>query len=121
MKKILVIEDDAALQTAYQDALTKAGYTPIIAGNGDQGLELVKSQTPDCIILDIFLPGGSDGIAVLTKLKHDDATKLIPVIMMTNAEDLLNPTLDLGAMWYFVKAETTLDVIVGKLKEILHE
>lgn len=119
MKKILVIEDNVPLQAAYRDILTRAGYSVIDATIGEQGLNRAHAEQPDLVILDVLLPGGIDGFEVLERLKKDVLTKSIPVIMMTNLEEHLSTSLEKGAVWYFVKANTALDDLVAKVREII--
>jgi DNA-binding response OmpR family regulator len=118
MKKILVVDDDVNLQKIYSAKLTSKGYETIIAGNGNEGFEKAINEKPDLIILDIIMPGGTDGVETLQELKQNDNTKNIPVIMMTNMESQYMQTLNYGAVWYFVKASTSLDQLIEKIEEI---
>jgi DNA-binding response OmpR family regulator len=121
MKTILIVEDEKSLQEAYLTKFKKNGYSVMLATSGDQGITLAQEKIPDLIILDLMLPGGIDGMNVLTILKNDPKTKQIPVIIMTNIEDQTSPSLDIGAVWYFVKSDVHLDYLVAKVKEILRD
>lgn len=120
MKKILFIEDESALQKSIGDALEQAGYEVISALDGELGLRLAKTEKPDLILLDLILPK-MRGFEVLEQLKGDLATKEVPVIILTNLENMedVNQALELGAMTYLVKTHYTLDEVVGKIKKAL--
>jgi DNA-binding response OmpR family regulator len=122
MKKILFIEDEAALQKTFRDILEKEGYQMISALDGESGLRLAKSQKPDLILLDLILPK-KDGFEVLKELKEDEATKGIPVIVLTNLEDIesVEKAIELGATTYLVKAQYTLEEVIQKVKKALEK
>lgn len=120
MKKILFIEDESALQKTFETAFKKEGFEMISALDGETGLKLAEKEKPDLILLDLILPK-IEGIEVLKKLKEDEKTKDIPVIVLTNLEDLekIEKAMELGAKAYLVKAEFSLQEVVDKVKEIL--
>lgn len=80
--KILVIEDSRILQTGMKYALIKAGHDVQIAVDGNEGLQLAQKNLPDLILLDMMLPMMS-GVDVLAALKKENATKDIPVFVLT--------------------------------------
>jgi len=120
MAKILVVEDEISLQKAMMDVLTLNGYEAIGAGNGEEGLQRAKSDNPDLILLDIILPK-MNGFDVLKELKANDATKAIPVIVLTNLEGSgdIEQALSLGATTYLVKTNYELDDIVKRVRGAL--
>ena len=120
MYKILVIEDESALQKTLGAVLTKNGYKVIKALDGDIGLQLAQKESPDLIILDIILPK-VNGFEVLRELKSKDATKAVPVIILTNLESMedIEKALDGGASTYLVKSNYTLGEILQKVKQEL--
>jgi len=122
MKKILFIEDEFALQKTFRDVLEKEGYQMISALDGESGLNLAKSQKPDLILLDLILPK-KDGFEVLKELKKDESTKEIPVIVLTNLEDIesVEKAIELGANTYLVKAQYTLNEVIQKVKKALEK
>jgi len=120
MAKILFIEDETALQKTLSAVMEQAGHTVVNAYDGEKGLELAQEAAPDLILLDLILPK-MDGFSVLEKLKGDEKTKSIPVIVLTNLEsvDDVEKVIGLGATTYLVKANYDLDDIVGKINEVL--
>jgi DNA-binding response OmpR family regulator len=87
-RTVLVIEDEAILQTVLYDVLSDEGYDVLQAYDGAQGLDLATSRRPDLIILDFGLPVHS-GADILARLKGRDDTRWIPVIAMTGLTALL--------------------------------
>jgi DNA-binding response OmpR family regulator len=120
MKKILFIEDESALQKTFRGVLEKEGYEMISALDGETGLRLAKSEKPDLILLDLILPKVS-GFEVLKSLKANQETKDIPVIVLTNLEDLesIDKVFRLGTTTYLVKAQYSLEEVIEKIKKAL--
>ena len=121
MKKILFIEDEASLQKAVGDVLTEEEFEVISALDGEVGLRLAKDQKPDLILLDLVMPK-MNGIEVLKRLKEFEETKDIPVIVLTNSEEMehIQQAIDLGATTYLVKINYKLDEVVEKIKGVLN-
>lgn len=103
-KKILVIDDTEFMTKLISDTLTEAGYVVVTASDGYQGLERVRTEKPDLVILDIVMPG-IDGFEVCRILREDDRNNLMPIIMLTAQEDEDNKLtgLELGADDYIIK------------------
>ncbi|HOR22235.1 MAG TPA: response regulator, partial [Ruminococcus sp.] len=101
MKKILLIEDEAALREELSVLLKNAGYTPVSVTEWDSVPEQMKSSGADLILLDINLPG-LNGEALLQEFRRESST---PVIMLT-AYGSINQAVEamrLGAVDYLVK------------------
>ena len=122
MKKILFIEDEAALQKTFGEVLEQEGYKMISAMDGEEGIRLVKSEKPDLILLDLIMPK-LNGFEVLKNLKSDKTTEGVPVIVLTNLEGTgdVEKSIELGAMTYLVKANYTLEEVIKKIKQALGE
>jgi signal transduction histidine kinase/CheY-like chemotaxis protein len=99
--RVLVVEDDANAFELIASALGSAGYFTIRARHGDEAIRLAKDSRPAAVTLDLVLPG-MDGWEVLKRLKSDDATRQLPVVIisMIDNRDL---GMALGADDYFVK------------------
>jgi DNA-binding response OmpR family regulator len=122
MPKILFIEDESALQKTIGEVLKQEGYEVISALDGEIGLRLAQTEKPALILLDLILPK-LNGFEVLEKLKGDEQTRQISVIVLTNLEDMadVEKALELGATTYLVKENYSLEEIVKKVKKTLHE
>jgi DNA-binding response OmpR family regulator len=83
-KKILVIDDDEGILEGFQAVFENEGYTVIISRNGNDLKLLSKKDYPDIILLDVLL-SGLDGRDLCLRLKEDQNTKQIPIIMMSAA------------------------------------
>lgn len=81
-KQVLLVDDDPLMHRLFQHHLERAGYQMISATNGRDGLELAGRQLPNLIVMDIMMPD-MDGVAALRELKKTDATKAIPIIIIT--------------------------------------
>ncbi len=118
--KLLIVEDDPLMSRMYEKIFTFEGFEVILAGNGEEGLELVKKERPNLILLDIMMPK-MNGLQVLEKIKIDPDTKSIPVVMLTNLagqQDAEN-ALTKGAVKYIVKSEYDPKQVTNMVKEIL--
>jgi two-component system cell cycle response regulator DivK len=82
-KRILIVEDQEDNRKILRDLLTSAGYEPIEAVTGEEGLALAETQRPDLILMDIQLPG-LDGYEATRRIKANPALRGIPVIAVTS-------------------------------------
>jgi two-component system, cell cycle response regulator DivK len=82
-KRILVIEDHEDNRRILRDLLTSAGYEPIEAVTGEEGVALAETHRPDLILMDIQLPG-LDGYEATRRIKANPALRHIPVIAVTS-------------------------------------
>jgi CheY-like chemotaxis protein len=116
MPKVLVVEDDHFLGTAYKVKLTKEGYDFRLATDGEEVMTVLQEFMPDVILLDLVMPR-KDGFAVLGELKKDPKFKDIPVIVASNLgqQEDHEKAKQLGAVDYVTKSELSLDAIVEKI------
>lgn len=84
MTRVLVIDDELSIQKLVKTNLGARGYQVAVAADGEKGLEAVRLDRPDLILLALMLPGMS-GWDVLMALKTDPKLRKIPVIIMTAA------------------------------------
>src|SRR4051812_25940824 len=82
MKQILVVDDDPLMHRLFQHHLERAGYQMVSARSGREALDIASRQPPQLIVMDIMMPD-IDGLEALRELKKGDATKAIPVIVIT--------------------------------------
>ncbi len=122
MSKIILVEDEQILLKALSIQLLSAGFEVLTANNGEAGLELIKKEKPDAILLDILMPKMT-GFEVLEHLKKDAHLKNIPVIVLSNQgqEAEKQKGLSLGAADYYVKSDTDLSDLTNKVKAVLEK
>lgn len=115
--KIVLIEDDEILSKVLYVELTDVGFEVTRAYDGETGLEMVRSQKPDLVLLDLVLPK-KHGFEVLGDLKKAPDMRDIPVVILTmlGADDDIKKGLSLGANDYIVKSQHAVTEIIGKVK-----
>lgn len=111
MEKILYADDDADIQELIKGILTKEGYEVSIAKDGNDALNLTKTQRPDLVILDFLMPG-LNGVEVCQALQKDVETKNIPVIMLTAYPSEKESSLSAGAIDFLNKPIEKTDLIL---------
>ena len=82
-KKILIIDDDIDLVEAMRLTLENAGFEVIDAQDGLKGLEKVRNEKPDLVILDVMMGSQDEGFHVAYQIRQDEELKNIPIIMLT--------------------------------------
>ena len=85
--RILVVDDERLLRTMMSDGLIAAGHEVLTAASGEEAIPLAKRERPDCILLDILMPG-LDGYETCTALKADPDTARIPILLVSATTDL---------------------------------
>jgi len=119
-KKILIVDDETNLVKMVESRLKANGYEVIIAKNGKEGFEKAKAGKPDLILLDIIMPV-MNGEEALKKLKQDEDTKSIPVIMLTakgEVDEIVKNLVQLGATDYIVKPYVAIELLM-KIDSVL--
>ena len=101
--KILLIDDDQDFQQLLEFDLKKHGYVVACACNGEDGLDKVQKENPDLILLDVKMPK-MDGYTFVRRLKKDNQTKEIPLIVLTSYEPMKDMFQLEGVQDYVVKS-----------------
>ena len=101
-KKILVVDDDEGILEGFQALLENEKYIVITASSGQSFKTLIKSDQPDLILLDVLL-SGEDGRDICRELKSNEATKTIPIIMISAHPKAEKTTKEAGADAYLAK------------------
>ncbi len=119
-KKILIVEDDRSLQNALVEMIGRENFEVTSAFDGEEAMEKLKEEKPDLILLDIILPK-KNGYEVLEEIKKGEEIKNIPVLILTNLEDIddVQKALDLGATTFMVKSDFSLKDVLEKIKVAL--
>lgn len=120
LKKVLIIEDEAILGDALESKLKNEGFITSRAENGQLGLDSIKSQKPDVVLLDLIMPV-MDGKSMLRELRNIPEFKHLPVIVLTNAgtiDNMKETKLYDDASDFLIKSNTSMDEIVSRVRTI---
>ncbi|GGX85758.1 MULTISPECIES: phosphate regulon transcriptional regulator PhoB [Vogesella] len=116
---ILLVEDEPAIQELIAFNLTQAGHHVLRASTAEAALMLVKNALPDLILLDWMLPGAS-GVEIARKLRGDERTRQIPIIMLTARSEEQDKVqgLEAGADDYITKPFSPREML-ARIKAVL--
>lgn len=119
-KTILVVEDDDFLSTLLTTRFQQAGFNVLVAKDGDEAIEALKTNKPNLIMLDIILPKKS-GFEVLEQIQNDPTLQKAPVVITSNLgqQSDVERGRSMGVMEYFVKAETPIEDMVARINQIM--
>jgi two-component system response regulator BaeR len=115
-KRILIVEDEAKIAKLLEDYLVDAGYSVDVLCDGTNAVEQILYDNPDCVVLDIMLPG-KDGLTICRELRRNSD---IPIVMITAKVDEIDRLLglELGADDYICKPFSPREVVV-RIRNIL--
>ncbi len=104
MATILIIDDSPTELHLFQSMLEKSGFETLVADSGEDGIRQAEAAQPDCILMDVVMPG-MNGFQATRKLTHDPRTANIPVIMITTKDQETDKIWGMrqGAVEYIVK------------------
>ena len=123
MSKVLLVEDDPFLSSLLKNRLQKENLEVVYSRDGEEALNALKTDVVDLVLLDIILPKKS-GFEVMEEIRNDPQIqgKGMPVIIISNLgqPDDMAKGQQLGAVEYFVKAKTSIDDLVEKIKEFIN-
>ena len=114
-KKILVVDDEKNIRFLLKEELTDEGYDVILADSGAVALEMIKTEKPSIVTLDIKMPG-EDGLSVLRKIREIEYD--LPVIICS-AYSVYKSDFSAVAADYYVVKSSNFDELKNKIKEIL--
>jgi len=125
--KVLVVDDEWEIRHLLSQFLTEEGYEVILASDGEEAIELAERENPQVILLDILMPG-IDGIETCKRLKAEEKTRFIPVIMATalwdrymeaieaRAEDVVTKPFNLTELSHRVKSILRVRYLTNELE-----
>ena len=116
-KKILIVDDETEFVHMVRLRLEANGYSVIEAHNGVEGMKKVESEKPDLIILDVMMPE-KDGYTMARELKVKDATKSIPVMIVT-AKTGMKDSFEIEGISEYVIKPFDGDDLVRRIKKLL--
>jgi len=119
MTKVLLVEDNEMNRDMLSRRLIRRGYQVVFATDGQQGIDLARSERPDVILMDMSLPG-IDGWQATRRLKADDATRSVPVIGLTAhaMSGDREKAIEAGCDDYDTKP-VELDRLIGKIERLI--
>jgi CheY-like chemotaxis protein len=122
MKKILVIDDDQFFNKALAAALPAEKYKVIEAQDGEQGLNQMREEKPDLVVLDLLMPK-LDGTAFLKQVKADPLLSKVPVLVSSNLSSVkkISDVIAMGAVGYVIKSNESMQSIVQDIERIIGE
>lgn len=123
IKKILIVEDETPLLDSYAELVEAAGYVPMKANDGYQGLDTLANNYGDVslVLLDLMMPG-VDGLEVLKTVKNnEDKYGNMPIVILTNmtSESVIKEAFTLGASSYLVKTDLDYQGLIKELGKFL--
>jgi DNA-binding response OmpR family regulator len=115
-----VVEDDRFLRRACEAGLRRRGYAVLTAADGEEGLRLARTETPDLILLDLLMPKVS-GLEMLRALRADTSMRNLRVLILSNSsrEQDAQEIKGLGSEGYLVKANLSLHELADHVAKIL--
>ena len=116
--RILCVDDDPQTLRHVRDALTKAGYTPVVTGDPEEVSRLMAEEAPRLVLLDLMLPG-SDGMELMKEIRE---VSDVPVIFLSvnGQEEVVARAFDMGAADYVVKPFSPME-LVARIKAVLRK
>ena len=122
MAKILLIEDEEIFVEMFSESLGRAGFEVVAATNGAWGIKEAMKANFDLFIIDMVMPA-MNGEEVVAKLKDDEKTKNIPIIVLSaSVDDQTRKRVEnMGVSAFFVKTQLTPSDLSRKISELLGE
>lgn len=126
-KCLLIIDDEDDVCQIVKEKFEHLGYKVLTANDGAEGFQKAEEGKPDCVLLDIRIPGGVDGLTFIRKLRsyrHDDLQeqirmRKIPVVMLTGAGLTMQPLFELEGITAFIEKPFDLANLQTKVERIL--
>jgi len=118
--KILLVDDDMTLHEMYAERLRAEGYNIVSAYDGEEALDKINKEMPDLILLDIMMPK-INGIDVMKKIREDEKTANIPVILLTALVQEINKIKDMMKPYdqYLIKSEIMPAQVIAAIEKSL--
>ena len=118
MALILVVDDEFSVAEVLQSVLADAGHEVVTAVNGQQGLELLGSRSPDLVLLDFMMPI-MDGPAMLKAMKKDPAYRKVPAVVMSSLPESAVAEAARGMYTAFLRKPFKLAAVTDVVESVL--
>jgi|GEM_PF-2223329 len=117
MKSIVIIDDDVSFTSAISEVLKNEGFFVKVANDGSSGLDLVRTDTPDLVLLDIKI-GDINGYKILEILKQREVATRVIIISVIDDVDNIIDFIKNGAADYHIKSDSNI-VLINKIKKVI--
>lgn len=119
MSVVLIVDDSPTELHQFQHMLEKSGFGTLVADSGEEGIRIARSNRPDCILMDVVMPG-MNGFQATRRLTRDPETAAIPVIMITTKAQETDRIWGMrqGAVEYIVKPVSA-DELVSRINSVM--
>ncbi|MFH1800921.1 MAG: response regulator [Candidatus Omnitrophota bacterium] len=126
-KCLLIIDDEDDVCQIVKERFGRLGYKVVTANDGAEGFQKAEEEKPDCVLLDIRIPGGQDGLTFLRNLRsyrhvdleEQDRVRKIPVIVLTGAGVTMQPLFEIEGIKGFIEKPFDLSNLQTKVEHIL--
>lgn len=119
--KILVVDDEPYMHRLLQHHFDQAGFVMLSANNGNEAIAMAASEKPDLVVMDVMM-ADMDGLTALKHLKKDDATKNIPVIVITaNAHHVTRQESGISGATLFLTKPFSPAQLLAEIKKLVPE
>jgi len=125
--KILLVDDDTDFLEMHKAVLKNHGYDVITATSGKEGMEKVRAELPDLIILDLMMEKHDTGFSFSQEIKKDPLFKKIPILMVTSVAEATGYKFSLKEDGYWMKTDDFLDkpvkpdVLISRVEALLKD
>jgi DNA-binding response OmpR family regulator len=116
VKQLMIVEDNKELQEILKERFDREGFLITQAFSAEEGLEMIKKNPPDMLLLDLMLPGPMSGNGLLAYIKNDQQFRDIQVAIFSNLDNPNKTTFSLENIDYMLKANTPLEDVVSVVK-----
>ncbi len=120
--KVMIVDDDAFILNMYKIKFTKEGFTPTLATNGKEALDIAHSGfVPDVLFIDLIMPI-MGGMEFLETIRKEKIYENVPIIVLTNQSQVsdIDAAKNLGVRSYIVKATTIPSEIVDEVRKLFN-
>lgn len=121
-KSVLLVDDDAVFVDAVS-AVLETRYEVRTAANGHEALAAIAAAPPDIVVLDVMMDHLSEGFDVARALRSSEATRAIPIVMLTGVDEVFNIRMEIGESWFpydrYLQKPVAPETLLATLGELL--
>jgi CheY-like chemotaxis protein len=121
-RSVLLVDDDAVFVDAVS-AVLETRYQVRTAANGHEALAAIAANQPDVVVLDVMMDHLSEGFDVARTLRSSQATRAIPIVMLTGVDEVFNVRMEIGESWFpydrYLQKPVAPETLLATLGELL--